>query len=168
MLHLDTIVLETTKLDILDPNTIFDIDTHFNRVRVENNIYNAHMVQAIDQGKLLNDDCFVDRFGCTRFTEDLSTGCKAAIIIGANPTKRVALIECGDNALFEIVTHCKNGRALIYDPVNGILNFHRNDFEIDVEVDGYRFTSLDRLNYYFTDEAGLCLPDMEMEGIEYA
>ena len=159
-----------TEEDIIKRPGIYNIDTKFKRLKIQNTDYNMQMVLSIDNGKLLDNGCFIDRFGATLYTDDLSTGCKTAILVGAFPTQLVSAIECGENALFQIIKNCKDGHILMYEPTIGITSDSLSDTPIDVQLGKYRFTSLDRLNHFFTDE--IFLPpeeiDMGMKGIEYA
>lgn len=54
----------------------------------------------------------------------------------------------------------------MYTTDDGLPDTELSDTEIDVELDGYRFTSMDRLNHYFDDERYIMEPDMGWEGIE--
>ena len=171
MLHIETIDTRIERIDFSDKDTIFDVESAFSGIKVLNNEYNRHMISSIDLGSVQDRDTkhivhFIDRFGNQHLVYDLSTGCKAAILLGTNPQKRVCLIECGGNALVEIVKHCRNGRALMYTTDDGLPDTELSDTEIDVELDGYLFTSMDRLNHYFDDERYIMEPDMGWEGIE--
>lgn len=60
----------------------------------------------------------------------------------------------------------KDGNILIKFPLRTFgWDITLPDIEIDVELDGYHFTSLSRLNDYFTDERPYT-PDLETPGIE--
>lgn len=170
MLKLDILVGHLTDEYRINVPGIYDIDAKFNGIKVENTDYNRRAVYSIDKGQLLDKGCFIDRFGRTLKVDSLSTGCKTAILVGAFPTQLVSAIECGENALFQIIKNCKDGHILMYEPTIGIMKDTVNDTPIDVQLGKYRFTSLDRLNHYFTDE--IFLPpeeiDMGMKGIEYA
>lgn len=165
MLRIDTIDLRLQDIDFTDSQILFDIDTEFGMIKVQNNKYNQHMVKSIDFGELQDNGEFIDRFGLLRPVSDLSTGCKTAILLGVMHNKTISTLECGMNAILEIVTHCRDGHILMYNPMNGIPYYSPGEYKIDVKIDDYRFLSLDRLNHYFTDERPF-EPDMSLKGVE--
>lgn len=149
---------------------IYDIDSRFSRIKVKNTDYNKRLVASIDKGILLDNGYFIDRFNVTLRTSCLSTGCKAGILVNEFPTQLVAVIECGGNALYQILKNCQEGHILMYDQLSGIPSDTLEDTAIDVLLNGFRFTSLNRLNHYFTEE--IFMPnfsdvDLGLGGIEY-
>ena len=147
MLQLDFVDQRFEEIDFSDTNTLFNIDTIFSGIPIEYNDYNIHMISSIDKGKVPQREDkrifgFIDRFGIKLGLDKLSTGCKAAIMLGLNLPKRVALIECGDNALLEIVKHCRTGRALMLEPMDGVPDTVRTDTQIDVCIGKYRLNTL--------------------------
>lgn len=162
MLYIDSIERSSV---ILDKTTILDIEGEFSCLNLKDNELNRKLIKEIEHGEYINSVTFKDRFGVTLSTEDLSTGCKAAILLGSNPDKRVSLLECGSNALISVYKNIKQGKALVYDRYAKFDTLHPNNIIIDVVLNGYRFTTLDRLNYYITDEQGYDV-DLSREGIQ--
>lgn len=169
MLNIYPIALGIDKLEV-DSDTVFNVDGEFIKTEIKDTNNAALMVKLIDKGTYNGGSTFIDRFGVELPITDLSTGCKAAILVGELKDKKILAFECGENAIGEIVKHYRYGSIIIYEPLSGIFTSthdkNGNNINIDVCVDRYRFTNLDRLNYYFTDERP-DNPDMSYGGIQY-
>ena len=151
--------------NINDSSTIVDINRYFRLVELSESTLAKTFIQEIDGGEYIDGSRFKDRFGVILDTEELSTGCKAAIVLANNPNKQVSLLECGTSAILSIIKHINDGSAIIYDRVSKFDVVDPSKIKIDISLDNYRFTILDRLNYYLTDEQGYDV-DLSKEGIQ--
>lgn len=138
-----------------------DVEEYFTSVLLKIDDIEKALVHEIEHGELKDDKFFVDRFGGTLYLDCLSTGCKAALCV-ANSDKVISLVECGWNVHDVIVSILREGSVFL--PHHGV-SFGCESDDIDVCFDNYRFTSLDRLNYYIDYERPF-KPDMKKEGIE--
>lgn len=64
-----------------DKDLIQDPEVAFLMTRISADSTDAKLVEAIDEGRLIDGRTFVDRFGVTLYTSCLSTGCKAALLV---------------------------------------------------------------------------------------
>jgi len=150
--------------DEVDLNTIeCDAEKVFDNTKFVEDATVRTLIKSIEQGEYFDDVVFTDRFGHQLYLENLSTGCKAAIGVHLNPDKTIYLVECGLNARDAIINYCNTGSVVIED--NAISIRKLNDENICVELDGYLFTDVNRLNYYINDERPF-KPDLERKGIE--
>ena len=83
---------------------------------------------------------FLDRFGVTLYTQQLSTGCKAALMVN-NSDKVIDLRECGVNAISAILSLCKSGRVAMTAPATDLEDF-TNGSRVTVNVMGRVFHSM--------------------------
>lgn len=141
-----------------------DIEVEFMKFRLKDSMINRKIIEIIEKGKYNDEYSFIDRYGFKLYDSEMSTGCKAALCVANNPDKVFNLIECGINAQDVIITTLKEGNIIIRDRGITIVDYS-TDGKIDVELDGYRFTNNDRLNYYIFDERPF-KPEMT-EGVEY-
>lgn len=151
-----------------DLNLDMDMEFRFLQISLDFNAVEDRLVNLIDKGHLISNDQmhFIDRFGSKLPLICLSTGCKSALcVLHIKQGVVVDLGECGHNAQTIILTELKSGE--VYIPFYDMAFYRELDFNdiIDVGLDGYRFTSLERFNYYLTDERPF-KPDMSMTGIE--
>lgn len=169
------------KIEFKDANCreapLSDIDKIFQELEYKDTPLVRQFIEEIEHGKYYDTSDFIDRFGRHLSISDMSTGCKAAIILALGYRKPLDLTECGKNARDSIVQNCTSGHILLVDDSpfrtsKDTLNYKElNADKCDIEFDGYRFTSLDRLNWYL-DEEWLDYelygegPDMSIPGIE--
>lgn len=86
----------------------------------------SRIVQFVDEGELLDRRTFRDRFGVTLYTDFLSTGSKAGLLV--HSTDRVVdLTECGTNAKSAILSFCKNGAIVLPRPFICYENYAMNE-----------------------------------------
>lgn len=148
--------------------SVTDIESEFDDIKITGTTEERLAIEDIDNGEYLDEYTFKTRLGTVARIQDLSTGCKAVLVALHKTHKPLYLIECGANAVSAILHMCKEGTVV----VNGYLKFEvlpfmgGDDAKIDVELDGYRFTTLGRLNYYLSDERGAD-PNLNIRGIEY-
>lgn len=149
----------------VDKTSIIDIEALFSQIRLKGTFEEKTVISKIEQGKYNDETSFIDRYGYKLHLSELSTGCKAALCVLNKPNLQISLIECGINAIDVILTICKNGSVIMRE--RGItIKDYSEDGKIEVELDGYLFTTVERLNYYLFDERPL-EPDFSIGGIEY-
>lgn len=133
-----------------------DTELEFARIQVKDTEYTRKAIKEIEKGEYYNEVVFTDRFKGNLYYSEMSTGCKAAIVVGTNPNIVLDLRECGLNAIDFIVANCRDGNILILPPDNPI-GLHREpegyvDSDIDVCIDGERFFNSKDLNEYLLAE----------------
>ena len=141
-----------------------NMEMEFDKIRLTGSNKERSIIKFIENGTYNNDYSFIDRFGLKLDISEMSTGCKAALCVANNPKKVFNLIECGVNAQDVIITTLKEGNIIIRDRGITIVDYSK-DGKIDVELDGYRFTNTNRLNYYIFEERPF-KPE-KTEGVEY-
>lgn len=157
------------KLCIAESNSfetpITDIEALFKQIRIKGTEEEKAVISKIEQGKYNDDNSFIDRFGYKLYLSELSTGCKAALCVINKPDMQINLIECGINALDVILSTCKNGSIIMRE--RGVtIKDYSEDGRIEVELDGYLFTTVERLNYYLFNERPF-KPDFSIGGIQH-
>ena len=142
-----------SEYDIPNEMIISDVEREFKLLDVSDNEVNRKLMLDIDRAKYVNPYEFIDRFGRTLPISKLSTGCKAGIVVAANPNTIVDTVEAGYNARDAIVRDIPTGRIIFYFNDISIYCPGCNDYEINVFYNGTHFTSLDELNMYLSQEA---------------
>ena len=146
-------------------NMVKDIENEFSSLKIKWTEKEKKIVELIEKGKLIDEHSFLDRYGYKLYVSELSTGCKAALCVINNAKKIYNLIECGLNARDVIVSLCKEGNVFVdYNDVTFVK--YGDDDKIDVQLDDYVFTDMNRLNVYIEDERPF-EPDMRKGGIEH-
>ena len=136
-----------------DPHTlpiIKNVEFEFSMNNYSFDKTDQDLIKTIEQGELVGNEMFRDRFGYCLHLDNMSTGSKAAIITNHNPDRLVDLRECGINAKSAILSFCRRGNILIEYPEAGLLDY-TNGLNIDVFLENHRFTSMDDLMYYISD-----------------
>ena len=146
-------------------NMVNDNEKEFSSLKIKCTEKEKKIVELIEKGKLIDEHSFLDRYGYKLYVSELSTGCKAALCVINNAKKIYNLIECGLNARDVIVSLCKEGNVFVdYNDVTFVK--YGDDDKIDVQLDDYVFTDMNRLNVYIEDERPF-EPDMRKGGIEH-
>lgn len=101
--------------NIPEDQIIRDVEAEFICLDLEYNQVNSRLIKVIDQGEMISDNTFKDRFGKVLYTHFLSTGCKAALLVNSSD-KYVDTLECGDNAKEAIFLAC-DGKILVETPL---------------------------------------------------
>lgn len=140
-------VPEDVKLEIVN-----NVEEQFAKITLHGTDLDRKLIEEIEQGKYSNTERFIDRFGVALYYSEMSTGCKAALCVVNSPDKIIDLVECGTNARDEIIRYCKEGNILLHDMEITINNYNKPD-DIDVCIDNYNITSIDRLNQYIFSES---------------
>lgn len=131
---------------IQDKDVVTDVEREFSTFELPETDINKTLIQRIEQGQYNDAISSIDRFGFKLYTEDMSTGCKAALCVVNKPEKIIDLRECGNNARDAIIATCNEG--CIFFEYNGITISTIYGKDIEVFLDGYVFTNIDRLNQY--------------------
>lgn len=147
----------------LNGEVVTDVEKEFSKIRLTGKRIEKILIEKIEKGKYNDANSYIDRFGYKLYYSDMSNGCKAALCVVNLPDKIIDLAECGNNARDIIISFCKTGNILIED--NGLTISAQYNNDIDVKIDKYRFSDIDRLNKYISDER-LYGPDMSIGGIE--
>ena len=143
--------------------TINDIEAYFSTVELTGTIEEKLAINKIDLGTYKNSTQFEDRFNVTLYTDELSTGCKACLLVLNKPNDVISLKECGDNAVTAIVHLCHDGTIVLRkDQMYSFGWFHKDYANIDVLINGYSFKSIDRLKDYMDNE----YPLEPIDGVE--
>lgn len=163
MIFVLTIYLEKDAVD-KKKELIIDVEQGFKSIKLKGTDLDKKIINEIDQAKWNDSHSFIDRFDYKLYMSELSTGCKAALLVSNKPEAVINIRECGLNARDTIVSLCKNGNVLAVD--NGITFVDLSDGEIHVKLDQYEFTTIDRLNEYIQNERPF-EPNMEKKGIKH-
>lgn len=131
-------------------NVIRNVEEQFAKIRLTGSKIERDLISKIEKATYNDEYSYIDRFGFKLYNTELSTGCKAALCVVNCPELVIDLIECGLNARDIIIGLCKEGKVLIQE--NGVSITKYFDEPIDVEIDNYRITSVDRLNKYIFSE----------------
>lgn len=141
----------TIYVDEVDSNDIVrNVEEQFAKVKLAGTQIERRIISEIERGTYNDEFSFIDRFGYKLYNTEMSTGCKAALCVVNCPELIIDLIECGLNARDIIIGLCKEGNILIKE--NGVTIVDYFDEAIDVKIDNFRITSVDRLNKYIFSE----------------
>ncbi|MBO5337675.1 MAG: hypothetical protein J6A94_11160 [Lachnospiraceae bacterium] len=141
----------TVYVDTVNGNNIVrNVEEQFAKIKLTGSEIERKLISQIEQGTYNDEYSFIDRFGYKLYNTELSTGCKAALCVVRCPELIIDLIECGLNARDIIIGLCKDGNVLIQE--NGVTIVDYFEQPIDVKIDKYRITSVDRLNKYIFSE----------------
>ncbi len=124
------------------------------------------IVKDIEQGEYLSPYYFRDKFGGDHEIWNLSTGSKAALLIALRPEMKISLIGCGYNVIGFILKYMKEGHITVHPYICDWAIYRLgDDTSCDVELEGYRFTDISKLNEYLTEYWPNPLP-YRSDGIE--
>lgn len=121
-------------------NWVRDPEAYFVKIKISCDDTDKRLVSIIDEGVLVDSSRFLDRFGVTLYTSQLSTGCKAGLLVN-NSDAIIDLRECGMNALSAILSLCKNGRVAMPMPC-GDLTDYTEGHEISVRIGSRVFRTM--------------------------
>lgn len=144
--------------EVSENDSIVDIDGAFlvklNK-GIEDTSTNRNLLRRIENGEYLSDDRYYDRFRTSMRAVDMSTGCKAAILV-ANQDIPVDLLECGSNARDAIIMECTSGTIIVHDFDDDLYldvdDDSVSDWKIDVNFNGKHFNSFKKLGNYIEYE----------------
>lgn len=125
-----------------------DVEKEFASLILKGTEKEKELVRIIEKGELLDSTAFIDRFGYKLYLSELSTGCKAALCVLNSADKVICLDECGLNARDAIILLCGVGAILFDNNSVTISNKYLKDSGVNVQIDKYVFTDIDRLNDY--------------------
>lgn len=141
--------------DLPKSGIIYDVELELIKIKLQGTDLEKKMIQAVEKGQYLDPLSFIDRYGYKLHKSDLSTGCKAGLVVLNRPNTPVSLIECGYNAVSAIIQYCRDGEVYTYVPEIPYICFEKLDLPsvaIDVELDGKRFYTMSKLNDYIQDD----------------
>lgn len=139
-----------------------DVEKEFDTLKLKGTATEKRLIEKIEKGKWNDSDSYIDRFGFKLRISDMSTGCKAALCVANLPEKVINLRECGLNARDIIISLCENGKVLLPEPEVTIVDY--SDGNVHVQLDGYIFLTIKRLNRYLFEERPFQPnPDAEVE-----
>ena len=125
---------------------ISDVEKEFESTKLSDSEGVRILLKKIEKGTYCNAYSFIDRFGNKLLKSNISTGCKAAILVYQDNTIVVDLKECGYNAKSAIISYCKTGNILMPEFMGEFMFFDTED--IDVWIKEYNFKNLSELNQY--------------------
>lgn len=142
-----------------------DINAEFDRLGLTGSDIENSFLFNLEKGRFIEGESFayIDRFGFKLRTDEMSTGCKAAICVLRSGDKLINLSECGFNAVGMILSWCKNGNIYIPEFNIPFPDYTRGE-AVEIQFNHYLFSSLSRFNHYLSSEYPFT-PDMLMEGI---
>lgn len=94
------------------------------------------LFKLIEQGDLVDDFFYIDRFGYKLDRDQCSMGLKTAITVLMNPDKLVSGHECGVNAVDAIAAVCHEGYLIIISAVDDVKYL---GYDVDFELQGERY-----------------------------
>lgn len=147
----------------LQDSLVNDVEEQFAKLSLKCSDKEKELVEKIEKGNLIDGISFVDRFGYKLYTTELSTGCKAALCVLNSPNNIINLVECGLNARDIIISLCNTGSVLVDSNTISISTTYSTE-EVSVELEGYIFKDISRLNRYIFNERPF-EPDMSDRGI---
>lgn len=124
-----------------------DINKMFDMIDVKGTEKERLALQLIDKATYKNELEVIDRFGDKISINNISTGCKAVIVI-LNSKEPVSTIECGMNALSVIFSLCGNGTIYVRDIWDKFPVVYNSDV-VNIEIDGMTFKSFKAFNDYW-------------------
>lgn len=146
-----------------EKEVVADVEKEFKQLKLQGTDVEKMLIEKIEKGTYLDSISFIDRFGYKLYLDNLSTGCKAALCVVNRLDKIIDLAECGHNARDIIISLLMEGNVLMEDSSVTFSSIYGQN--VDVRVDNYRFSNIDRLNKYVFDERPYGA-DLNTEGIE--
>ena len=145
MLNVKILEVSESAIPHMDIERVFDLTFE----TIEDTPMNRAIIEIIEHGQYLNGCEFIDRFGNTLYYDYLSTGSKAALL-AANTDLEVDLIEAGMNVWDFLVLNLDHGNIIVYE--TGRSFKYPKGAKVDVQCDGYHFTTMSKFNKYLLDE----------------
>lgn len=95
----------------VDKRIVWDAELEFANCRLTGGELEATILREIEKARYCDSYSFIDRFGYKLPISDLSTGCKAALLVGGDAV--ISLYECGRNARDVILNYCSEGMVVL-------------------------------------------------------
>ena len=153
-------------LRISSEPTDFDVEDEFDKILIDDRPIVRKIIKDIEQGEYLSPYYFCDKRRGNIEIWNLSTGSKAAILAALRPEMNINLIECGYNTIGFILKYMTEGHITVHPYICDWSIFRFGDYtNCDVELEGYRFTDISKLNEYLTEYWPNPLPYL-YDGIE--
>lgn len=120
---------------------IRDIEADFCSIKLTKDEVTCSMLRDIEQAEYYDSTKFIDRFGLAVSVMNLSTGCKAALLVHYRPDCVVDFLECGNNARDAVIFNCKSGNMIFYERDTTVCNYKKETSVIDCFYKGKRYQS---------------------------
>ena len=119
-----------------------DIEKCFSMLTLTGDDVEKKFLYDIDGASFYDDTLFFikDRYDCKISVWNLSTGCKAALVVYHNPDKAFNCVEAGDNAIAAILKYCEYGNIIIANTAY-LLKFNEA-IDRSIKYLDYKFESL--------------------------
>jgi hypothetical protein len=130
-------------------NVVRDVEEAFIGIALKRDDVVDNLLREIDKAKYYSEDRFEDRFGVPVYITELSTGCKAALLVHFYPDKVIDLIECGVNARDAILRNCLSGNVIYYDMGITVCNYGCEDKQVSIDVHGKLINRISDFNRYY-------------------
>lgn len=140
-----------TARDVVPSNMeiVTDVEAEFGAMGFEMTDTAKKIVKDVDEGELLSTEIFNDRLGRGLFTDCLSTGSKAGLLV-SSCDKVIDLIECGINAISSIFIHCQSGNVALRNPMQDLIGDSDTPVDIIIADDKeVHLTTIKEVNEYF-------------------
>ncbi len=127
-------------------DVIKDIEAYFRLATNLTSEYARVVLSEIEQSTPSQDGTgFIDRFRHFLYWSELSTGCKAALLVGSTP-KCVDVSECGFNAVQAILRYATAGAI--------VMHYTERTFTgaCDLTIHGKHYTQLSDFVYHLREE----------------
>lgn len=138
MLSIYTSLSDVTKNDMF----INDIDAFFGNNTLVNDDFTKLVLTRIEKAKDYRDDTFVDKYGITLYSGNLSTGAKILLSIKYYPNYIFNAIELGYNAA-ELLSYIESGKVYI---ANRDFQLEVCDRDEKIQVDNNIYDNIQDVN----------------------
>lgn len=142
MLH----VYSYEQASILGLECVSDVEDAFLDIKLSGSELERKILRKIEGASFYSSSFFLDRFSAKLPVSDLSTGCKAALVVASRPDLLVDTKECGFNARDTIVTDISDGNIIV--EWGDVTIRADNDCRICCSYDGIDFSTVYDLNWY--------------------
>lgn len=102
----------------VDKRIVWDVELEFANCRLSGGELEATILREIEKARYCDQFSFIDRFGYKLPISDLSTGCKAALLVQGDGI--ISLYECGRNARDVILNHCVDGTVILNGDISPV------------------------------------------------
>lgn len=140
--------------DISEDSIINNVEAQFYATPFENTDKIKRIVSDIEQGDLISNTAFIDRFGYKLSIGELSTGCKALILLEVIRDKFINFAEVGLNARSYAIRHFSSGCIILPNFLYEIEGDASSDIEVGIHGTPYLFRNLGELSYYINNDMG--------------
>lgn len=130
-------------------DAILDVEAFFSQVKLTGDAAERFFIREIDYGTYNDNFTFFDRNLCKLYRENLSTGCKIALIVYHYPNKVINCIEAGDNAISAIFRVCERGNLIFSNVRHSISDW--KSVSTEILFNNFLFSSVKEFSDYMAD-----------------